>query len=130
MKKLFFGLVILLTIPCIFAFTSDAKNLQNQQDYNIVIIDNGEEVPLASEMKGQPVISSAIAPFLFLAVVILLISSSYIIQCLKYRERIRLLFQKDSRTKKLGTIVNWNLFHLKDLESELENYIASSIRID
>ncbi len=130
MKKLIFGLLIIISIPFVFAFASNAQAIQEETEYNIVIIDNGEEVPLAAEMTGQPLVSFATIPILFLFIMIIAIMVTYIIQCHKYRERIRALFQKDSRTKKIGIVLNWNLFHLKDLENELENYIASSIRME
>ena len=130
MRKIMFGLFVILILPCMFTILSQAQEEKVENEYSIVIINNGEEVPLAAEMSSQPVVFSAMLPLVFLFVVVTIISSLYIMHCYKYRERIKTLFKKDNRAGKTEKKVSWNLFQLKDLENELENYLASSIRIN
>jgi hypothetical protein len=98
--------------------------------YNIIRIEDGVEVPLASEMPNHSLGLVTTASILILVAAVLVFLIIYLVRCYHYRNEIRSLQKTNRKVKKYDYKLSWNLFRLRDLADEIKSYIASSIQVE
>lgn len=98
--------------------------------YDIMIIEDGIEVPLAAEMPGNAMGLPLAATMGFTMLALLFVVFIYFLRCYIYRSRIKELSDCSRRARRYDYKLSWNIFKLKDMEEELKTYLASSIQVE